>query len=198
MKIVYKLLNFITYMDFLFIKGKFKNIGSNIKIGYLPTFSNPKYFSFGSNIIIGNRATLYAIDNDLFSKRQPKLTLGSNLYIGHNVTIHCMNEVCLGNNVVLSDYIYISDVSHGIKIIPNKSIMEQQWESPGKVVIGEGTFLGHGVKILPNVELGKNCIVASGSIVTKSFPDYCMLSGIPAKIIKKYCFIKNDWIKAND
>jgi len=198
MKIIFLLLNLITKLDFFFVKRKFINIGSNVKVGYLPTICNPNYFSFGSNIIIGNKVTLLAIDNDLVSKRNPKLTLGSNIYIGHSVSIHCMNEVELQNNVVLSDNIYISDVSHGIKIELNKSIMEQPWESHGKVIIGEGTFLGHGVKVLPNVVLGKYCIVASGSIVTKSFPDYTMLSGIPAKAIKTYCFKQEKWLKINE
>ena len=109
-----------------------------------------------------------------------------------------MNSVVLEDNVVLSDNIYISDVSHGIKLDLEHSIMKQQWESLGGVKIGKGTFLGHGVKVLPNVEIGNNCIVAAGAIVTKSFEPYCILAGSPAKIIKKYCFESQTWKKIDN
>ena len=104
----------------------------------------------------------------------------------------------LEDNVVLSDYIYISDVAHGLELDEQESIMKQPWVSPGPVIIGKGTFLGHGVKVLPNVIIGNNCIVASGSIVTKSFDSYSVLAGSPAKVIKKYSFETKTWEKVNN
>lgn len=197
MKILFKIFSFFTNFELFFLKNKFKEYGSNIKIGYLPIISNPRYITLKNDITIGNNATLYAIDNDLFFDTTPKLTISSNIYIGHNVSIHCMNSVTLEDNVVLSDNIYISDVSHGINLDQENSIMKQKWISPGPVKIGKGTFLGHGVKVLPNVNIGNNCIVAAGSIVTKSSPPFCVLAGSPAKIIKKYCFEKNNWRKTD-
>ena len=198
MRFIFTLFHLFTKIELLFLKGKFKKYGKNVKIGFLPTISNPKYISFEDNIIIGNNATLLAIDNDLIAKQNPNLKIGNNIYIGHNVSIHCMNFVELEDNVVLSDNIYISDVSHGIKVDLNNSIMNQQWESAGGVKIGKGTFLGNGTKILPNVKIGNNCVVAAGAIVTKSCDSFCMLAGSPAKIIKKYCFESQLWKKADD
>ena len=39
--------------------------------------------------------------------------------------------------------------------------------------------------VLPGVEIGKNAVVAANSVVTKSFPDYSVVAGVPAKVIKK-------------
>ena len=53
----------------------------------------------------------------------------------------------------------------------------------GKIVIDEYSFIGSNSIIMPNVHIGKNCVVAAGAIVTKSVPDGCVVSGIPAKVI---------------
>ena len=51
------------------------------------------------------------------------------------------------------------------------------------IIIGNGCFIGSGVIILGNVKIGDNVIIAAGSVVTKSIPSNCYVSGIPAKII---------------
>jgi acetyltransferase-like isoleucine patch superfamily enzyme len=198
MRIIFKLASIITKLELFLIKNKFKFFGKNVSIGIFSTIENPQYIQLFNNITIGKNVNLYAIDNDLISKRLPNLTIGNNIYIGHYVSIHCMNNVTLEDNVVLSDYIYISDVAHGLELDLEESIMKQPWVSPGPVIIGKGTFLGHGVKVLPNVRIGNNCIVASGSIVTKNFDPYCILAGSPAEVIKRYCFETKTWKRVNN
>jgi virginiamycin A acetyltransferase len=51
-----------------------------------------------------------------------------------------------------------------------------------KIVIGEDSWLGNGAIIMANV--GKKCIVAAGSVVVNDLPDYAIVAGNPAKIIK--------------
>jgi acetyltransferase-like isoleucine patch superfamily enzyme len=51
------------------------------------------------------------------------------------------------------------------------------------VEIGEYTFVGAGAIILPGVKIGKGSLVAAGSVVNKSFPDFAIVSGNPARVI---------------
>lgn len=52
--------------------------------------------------------------------------------------------------------------------------------------IGNFCWIGMNAVILPGVELGDHTIVAAGAVVSRSFPEgYCILAGVPAKIIKK-------------
>jgi len=52
----------------------------------------------------------------------------------------------------------------------------------GKVVIGEYSFIGTSSAIFPGVTIGKGCLIKAGSIVTKSIPDFSIVSGNPAEI----------------
>lgn len=53
------------------------------------------------------------------------------------------------------------------------------------IVIGEESWIGMNSMILPGVVLGPHTVVGAGSVVTKSFPDgYCVIAGVPAKVIK--------------
>ncbi|PSW57645.1 acyltransferase [Photobacterium leiognathi] len=61
--------------------------------------------------------------------------------------------------------------------------------------MGDDSFIGYGVHINPNITIGKNCIIGARAVVTKNIPDYCVVAGNPAKIIKKYNFEKKEWIR---
>jgi acetyltransferase-like isoleucine patch superfamily enzyme len=55
----------------------------------------------------------------------------------------------------------------------------------GKVVIGENVFVANNVKILKGVEIGKNSIIANGSVVTRSIPENVVAVGNPAKVVQR-------------
>jgi len=65
----------------------------------------------------------------------------------------------------------------------------------GRVHIGEGTWLGTNVVIVGNISVGKQCVIGANSVVTKDIPDYSVAVGIPAKVIKRYDFEQQQWIK---
>ena len=56
--------------------------------------------------------------------------------------------------------------------------------SKGPIVIGDNVWIGDKVIILDGVKIGNNSIIAAGTVVTKDVPDFCVVAGNPAKIIK--------------
>lgn len=54
----------------------------------------------------------------------------------------------------------------------------------GKVIIGNDVWIGRDVTILPSVKIGNGAIIATGAIVNKDVPDYAIVAGVPAKVIK--------------
>ena len=55
----------------------------------------------------------------------------------------------------------------------------------GPVIIGDHVWIGASAIIMPNVRIGNFCIVGAGSFVNQSFPDYSIIGGTPAKVIRK-------------
>lgn len=53
-----------------------------------------------------------------------------------------------------------------------------------KIIIGNDVWIGANATILPGIEIGNGAIVGAGSVVTKNVPDYAIVVGNPAKVIK--------------
>jgi len=55
----------------------------------------------------------------------------------------------------------------------------------GKISISDFCFIGIGATVLSNVKIGKGAVVCAGAVVTKDVPDFAVVAGIPAKVIKE-------------
>lgn len=171
-----------------------------VQIGMSSFFEIPMQINGGEYIKIGNRSSigrnawLGAFDSYLEQKFSPQIIIGDDVRIGNYVCITAIDKIEIAKGCLFSEYIYISDHGHGTDPSTNLSPKDQDLYSKGPVKIGENTFLGYRVCILPGVVLGKNCVVGANSVVTKSFPDYTMLAGSPARAIKRFSFEENKWI----
>jgi acetyltransferase-like isoleucine patch superfamily enzyme len=54
----------------------------------------------------------------------------------------------------------------------------------GEVVVGDGSFIGTNATILPRVKIGRWVTVGAGSVVTKDVPDYSVVVGSPARLVR--------------
>ena len=62
--------------------------------------------------------------------------------------------------------------------------MEEPSNSKERNIIKKGAWIGAGSSILPGVTVGKYAIVGASAVVTKDVPDYAVVVGNPAKVIK--------------
>ncbi|QYH38002.1 acyltransferase [Algoriphagus sp. NBT04N3] len=154
----------------------------------------------GSNIYIGRKtyigefSWIEALENYRSKSFIPKIVFGDFVNIGRYSCITAINTIEICDNVLISEYFYVSDHFHDIKPNLNVSPIEMPLSSKGKVKIGKNTFIGYRVSILSGVTIGEYCVVGANSVVLKSFPSYTMIAGVPAKIIKIFSFETNDWI----
>jgi lipopolysaccharide O-acetyltransferase len=170
-----------------------KLIGANSRILRPRKIDGPKHIEIGTGTFIRAYSWLSAIERYGSQNFKPRFSIGNHVYIGHYAFITCIDSVTIEDYCVLSDCVYISDSAHGYD--PDKGpIMQQPLTSKGLVRIGKGSFLGYRAVIMPGVTLGKHCVVGCNTVVTSSFPDYCMIVGSPARCIKIYSTESKCWI----
>ena len=61
---------------------------------------------------------------------------------------------------------------------------EQGFSEALPVVIGDDVWIGRRAMIMPWVKIGNGVVVAAGAVVTKDVPDFAIVGGVPAKILK--------------
>lgn len=190
-----KIINALYVRFFRFFYGsKFKKFGIKSTILFPLNINGIENISIGNNVSVAYKTWLAAVPHD--GKRKCELIIGDGANIGNFNHIYATNSIIIGNNVLTADKVYISDNLHGYEDI-NIPIIQQPIKQIGAVTIGDGTWIGENACII-GVKIGKNCVVGANSVVTKDVPDYCVVVGIPAKVIKCYCFETNKWIKKNN
>jgi maltose O-acetyltransferase len=88
---------------------------------------------------------------------------------------HCW-LIEIGNYVIIAPQAYL--LAHDTSTKPLIG-----YSKVGKIIIEDGVFIGARALIMPNVRIGKNSIVAAGSVITKSVPEGVVVGGNPAKVI---------------
>ncbi|QDH15502.1 acyltransferase [Oecophyllibacter saccharovorans] len=95
---------------------------------------------------------------------------------------HIAGKVKLGSFVMMGGGSCIFGFNHGME--PDSIMGKQPCHEEG-VVIGNDCWIGANATIVDGVTLGDHCIVAAGAVVTRSFPDWSVIGGVPARLIKR-------------
>jgi acetyltransferase-like isoleucine patch superfamily enzyme len=153
---------------------KFANItlGENVEIDPSTSFNN---VSIGNNVKIAKRCSVYG------SASNP-LEIKSDSYIGMNTIIDGFaRKVVIGSHVSIAPNVHIMSASG-----PNASQAMQRIFPiiDGEIVIDDHCWIGAGAVIMPGVTLGRHCVVAVNSFVNTSFPEFSIIGGSPAKLIR--------------
>lgn len=110
----------------------------------------------------------------------------------HVVSFASKSHLCIGDYVSIAENVtFLLDVEHQINTVSTypfrvKLLQECDSEalSKGDIEIGDDTWIGFGATILSGVKVGKGAIIAAGAVVTKNVPNYSIVGGVPAKVMK--------------
>jgi acetyltransferase-like isoleucine patch superfamily enzyme len=114
----------------------------------------------------------------------PVLRIGDRCVIGRGSHVVAHHSIQIGDDVFTGPYVYITDQNHGYTD-PEMPIGRQLPRNTA-VSIGSGTWLGAGAIVLPGACIGRNVVVAAGSVVRGEIPDRCVVAGVPAKVVREY------------
>lgn len=114
--------------------------------------------------------------------------LGEGISIGHNVGIAAgafisvRGRVTIGDNTIFGPGVKIFSENHNFQDLEIPIYL--QGTTKQGVQIGEDCWIGSNAVILDGVHIGNKVIVAAGAVVSKDIPDYAIVGGIPAKLLK--------------
>jgi len=165
---------------------RFGAFGEGSVICFPPTaLVNERYIRIGAGTMIGPHVTLSAgMVPGQECVTDPVVRLGDRCLIGRGSGIVGHLSIEIGDDVWTGHHIYITDQNHGYTDLERPISQQVQPERP--VVIGDGSWLGHGAMVLPGASIGRHVVVAAGSVVTGTLPDFCVAAGAPARPLRRY------------
>lgn len=170
----------IRLFSFVYLKrGKGSVIYRSVRQD-LPPFNT---FSLGCYSVVEDFSCLNNAVGDLL--------IGDYTRIGLRNTI--IGPVRIGNHVNLAQNITVTGLNHHFADVERP--IDEQGVSLLPVVIEDDVWVGANAVILPGVTLGTHCVVAAGSVVSRSVPPYSICAGSPARVIKRYDAESKTWIK---
>lgn len=124
------------------------------------------------------------------------LEIGEGSTIGENCIFNCFDSMTIGKHLLTADNISFITNTHYYENINTPICSCGGAAKP--IAIGDDCWIGINATILDSTIIGKHCIVGANSVVKGIFPDYCVIAGNPARIVKKYDFDEKRWIKCNN
>jgi len=116
-----------------------------------------------------------------------RVKIGKNSSVWFNATVRAdEDDVVIGENTNIQDNCCLHQTKGYPLVIGNNVIVGHSVTLHG-CRIGDNTLIGMGATVLDDAKIGRCCIVAAGSVVLehKSFPDFSLIAGVPAKVIKQ-------------
>lgn len=136
--------------------------------------------SLGRNFKLGAFSRIVA--SGTLSDLGKGVTVGDNVGISEFAYIGGAGGVRIGSDVIIGQYFSTHPENH-IFSDPDVPIRQQGVTREG-IEIGPDCWIGAKVTVLDGVSLGRGCVVAAGSVVTRSFPDFAVIGGVPARVLK--------------
>lgn len=121
------------------------------------------------------------------------IEIGSNFFLGDDslITANSSKGIFIGDNVGIARGTYIHSANHSHKDINipifEQDVISEDFEYNGRlysVVIEDDVWIGSNVVVLSGTKIGKGCVISAGSVVSGTLPDYSIVVGNPARVVK--------------
>jgi acetyltransferase-like isoleucine patch superfamily enzyme len=200
---MHKLLFFLSKICHLIVKGAdyylaHKNheaeIDKTTKLIGAVIIQNPS--NNKSNISIGQNCIISEAELLLFG-HGGKISIGNNCFIGKGSRIWSSKKITIGNNVLISHNVNIHDnISHPLNSFEREQDFMHMFNTgklrttnefdlrEAEVIIGDNAWLGFNSTISKGVTVGRGAIIGAHSLVLDDVPNFAVVVGNPAKIIK--------------
>jgi acetyltransferase-like isoleucine patch superfamily enzyme len=165
---------------------RFGHMGTGSCISFPPgAVFGERWIHIGARTLIGPHVSMSAgMWPGQVMERDPVIRIGERCNIGRGSCIVGHLSIDIGDDVTTGPYVYITDQNHVYADVTLP--IGRQFPTEDAVVIGPGCWLGTGAIVLPGARIGRNVAVAAGSVVRGDVPDFCVVAGAPARVVRRH------------
>jgi maltose O-acetyltransferase len=157
---------------------------------FLPKSTNPiigkiskKIREFLCRRIFFKAGRMLNVENGVYFGNGSNISVGNEVGFGQNVRIHNV-KITTGDYVMIGTDSFFQGGGHPFSDL-SKPIAHQGGAGKSELTIGSDVWIGVRVIVLPGCKkIGNGVVVGAGSVVTKDVPDYAIVGGNPARILK--------------
>lgn len=136
---------------------------------------HPETIEIGDDVYVGHQAILKGY-------YQNRMIIGDGTWIGQQCFLHSGGGLTIGRHVGIGPGVRIVTSAHRLDQL-DKPILHAAIDF-APVAIGDGADIGVGAVLLPGVVVGVGAQVGAGAVVAEDVPDYAVVAGVPARIIR--------------
>lgn len=160
-----------------------------------PLFWTPECVEIGDDVLIWPGCRIEGITEHQGTTFQPHIVIEDHVDFQQGCHVTCAGELSIGAGTSLLYGTLVTDIDHaydaaGISVAKQPLIIRH-------TRIGRDCFIGAGARIQAGTILGDHCIVGTNAVVRGTFPDHCVIVGIPAKIVKRFDIASGTWRRTN-
>ena len=166
---------------------RFGAFGESSALVYPPgALFGEKFIHIGAHTLIGPHVTMSAglYGEELHTATGWSLRIGDRCSVGRDSYFVSRIGIDVGDDVTMAPNVYVTDHNH--RYDDPDTPITRQWVDSDPVSIGPGCWLGARAIVLPGTTLGRNVVVAGGSVVRGEVPDHAVVAGVPAKVVRRY------------
>lgn len=172
-----------------------------LKIGPRSYFRGLSKMKIGDNFAAGEGLWMEAVTRFRNQRFNPLITIGQCVSVSNWVHIGCTHEITIGEYTLIGSKVVIVDHNHGQYVISHSSPMVppamRTLDAESSVTIGRNVWLGDSVAVLPGARIGEGSVIAANSVVSGEIPPFTIAAGVPARVIKRFDFTTQQWIRPN-
>ena len=152
-------------------------ICKSVRLDVLPN----RKFHLGKNSTIEDFSVVNNGVGDVYIGDRTRIGLGNTI----------IGPVMIEDDVIFAQNVVLSGLNHAYQDI--ETPIHKQPISTAQIIVKSGAWIAANSVITAGVTIGKNSVVAAGSVVTKNVPDYSVVAGNPARLIKQYNSETKTW-----